>query len=80
MLDKAKYEMIRSPCVSFLCLIVVTLKSVEKTRMNDMSKECYYQLAPDLTICSLVNGMWQLAGGHGCIDHKLVTEDMIRYR
>ena len=47
--------------------------------MNIMSKECYYQLAPDLTIRRIVNGMWQVAGGHGYIDHKLAIEDMIRY-
>jgi aryl-alcohol dehydrogenase-like predicted oxidoreductase len=39
----------------------------------------YYQLAPDLAICRIVNGMWQVAGGHGYIDHKLAIEDMIRY-
>lgn len=39
----------------------------------------YYKLAPDLTICRIVNGMWQVAGGHGYIDHKLAIEDMIRY-
>ncbi|HZA07979.1 MAG TPA: aldo/keto reductase, partial [Nitrososphaeraceae archaeon] len=45
-----------------------------------MNKEGrYYQLAPDLTICRIVNGMWQVAGGHGYIDHKLAIEDMIRY-
>ena len=38
-----------------------------------------YQLAHDLTICRIVNGMWQVAGGHGYIDHKLAIEDMIRY-
>ena len=47
--------------------------------MSIMGKECYYQLAPDLTICRIVNGMWQVAGGHGYIDHKLAIEDMIRY-
>jgi aryl-alcohol dehydrogenase-like predicted oxidoreductase len=47
--------------------------------MSIMSKERYYQLAPDLTICRIVNGMWQVAGGHGYIDHKLAIEDMIRY-
>ena len=51
----------------------------EETRMSIMSKERYYQLAPDLTICRIVNGMWQVAGGHGYIDHKLAIEDMIRY-
>jgi aryl-alcohol dehydrogenase-like predicted oxidoreductase len=44
-----------------------------------MSKECYYQLAPDLTIFRIINGMWQVAGGHGYIDHELAIEDMIRY-
>src|SRR5689334_2952277 len=39
----------------------------------------YYQLAPDLTICRIVNGMWQVAGGHGYIDNNLAIEDMIRY-
>jgi aryl-alcohol dehydrogenase-like predicted oxidoreductase len=47
--------------------------------MSIMSKERYYQLAPDLTICRILNGMWQVAGGHGYIDHKLAIEDMIRY-
>jgi aryl-alcohol dehydrogenase-like predicted oxidoreductase len=46
--------------------------------MNDISKRCY-QLAPDLTICRILNGMWQVAGGHGYIDHKLAMADMIRY-
>ena len=48
--------------------------------MSIMDKRGYhYQLAPDLTVCRIVNGMWQVAGGHGYIDHKLAIEDMIRY-
>ena len=47
--------------------------------MSIMSKERYYKLAPDLTICRIVNGMWQVAGGHGRIDHDLAIEDMLRY-
>jgi aryl-alcohol dehydrogenase-like predicted oxidoreductase len=43
-----------------------------------MSKK-YYQLAPGLTICQIVNGMWQVAGGHGYIDHELAIADMMRY-
>ena len=38
-----------------------------------------YDLTPDLTIHRLVNGMWQVAGGHGYIDHALAIEDMVRY-
>src|ERR687884_483714 len=48
--------------------------------MSIMDKEDHhYQLAPDLTICRIVNGMWQVAGGHGYIDNKLAIEDMVRY-
>jgi aryl-alcohol dehydrogenase-like predicted oxidoreductase len=46
--------------------------------MNNMSKK-FYQLAPDLTICRIVNGMWQVAGGHGYIDHELAIADMMKY-
>src|SRR6476646_9203324 len=46
--------------------------------MNDISKK-FYQLAPDLTICRIINGMWQVAGGHGYIDHGLAITDMMKY-
>jgi aryl-alcohol dehydrogenase-like predicted oxidoreductase len=44
-----------------------------------MNKGEYYQLAPDLKICKIVNGMWQVAGGHGYIDHELAIADMMKY-
>ncbi len=48
--------------------------------MNDsMIEKGYFQLAPDLTINRVVNGMWQVAGGHGYIDHELAIDDMIEY-
>jgi aryl-alcohol dehydrogenase-like predicted oxidoreductase len=47
--------------------------------MNDMSNNKSYQLARDMTICRIVNGMWQVAGGHGYIDHELAIADMMRY-
>ena len=43
-----------------------------------MSKKCY-ELARGLTICRILNGMWQVAGGHGYIDHELAIADMLRY-
>ena len=46
--------------------------------MNIMNKR-HYQLAPDLTICRIVNGMWQVAGGHGHIDQELAIADMQKY-
>lgn len=42
-------------------------------------KDHLYSLAPDLTIHRIVNGMWQVAGGHGYIDHKMAIEDMMKY-
>lgn len=32
-----------------------------------------------LEVCRLLNGMWQVAGGHGYIDPKMVAAEMIRY-
>ncbi|QLH05903.1 aldo/keto reductase [Nitrosopumilus ureiphilus] len=36
-------------------------------------------LAKDLEICRILNGMWQVAGGHGQIDKDLAIVDMIEY-
>ncbi|MGB9168525.1 MAG: aldo/keto reductase [Nitrososphaeraceae archaeon] len=46
--------------------------------MSNVNKKCY-QLAPNLTICRILNGMWQVAGGHGYVDHDLAIPDMLRY-
>ncbi len=54
-------------------------KNVEKNKMNEPSNEYHYQLAPDLTICRIINGMWQVAGGHGHINPELAVKDMMRY-
>lgn len=32
-----------------------------------------------LSICRVLNGMWQVAGGHGKIDHKKAIKDMVEY-
>lgn len=36
-------------------------------------------LAPDLNICRILNGMWQVAGVHGQIDRKTAISEMINY-
>ena len=47
---------------------------------NDTSeKDHHYPLAPDLTIHRIINGMWQVAGGHGYIDHESAIEEMMKY-
>ncbi|HET7148836.1 MAG TPA: aldo/keto reductase [Candidatus Nitrosopolaris sp.] len=47
--------------------------------INEIGKGHYYQLAQDLKIHRIVNGMWQVAGGHGLIDHELAIKDMMKY-
>src|SRR3989442_15270923 len=39
----------------------------------------HYQLAPNLRICRILNGMWQVAGGHGRINPQKGLEEMIKY-
>ncbi|HSA77028.1 MAG TPA: aldo/keto reductase [Nitrosarchaeum sp.] len=36
-------------------------------------------LADDLSICRILNGMWQVSGGHGQIDPKAAILDMLEY-
>ena len=37
-------------------------------------------LGKDLEICRILNGMWQVAGGHGQIDSQLAIQDMEKYQ
>ena len=45
--------------------------------MESHDKTC--QLAPDLKICRILNGMWQVAGGHGDIDPEFAMPEMFSY-
>lgn len=38
-----------------------------------------YQLTSDLQICRILNGMWQVAGGHGQIDPESAISEMLSY-
>ncbi len=38
-----------------------------------------FELAPGLTICRVLNGMWQVAGGHGHIDPHTAISEMVEY-
>ena len=37
------------------------------------------QLTQDLSICRILNGMWQVSGGHGQIDHDSAINQMLEY-
>ena len=38
-----------------------------------------FQFTPDLGICRVLNGMWQVSGAHGAIDPGRAVEEMFRY-
>jgi aryl-alcohol dehydrogenase-like predicted oxidoreductase len=38
-----------------------------------------FQFAPDLEICRLLNGMWQVSGAHGRIDPERAIDAMLQY-
>lgn len=38
-----------------------------------------HKLAPDLEICRILNGMWQVAGGHGDINQDTAVSEMFPY-
>ena len=38
-----------------------------------------YRLTPEYTISRVIKGGWQLAGGHGTIDHEQALHDMLLY-
>ncbi|HSB56208.1 MAG TPA: aldo/keto reductase [Nitrosopumilaceae archaeon] len=44
-----------------------------------MSQQKTYQLTHDLKICQIINGMWQVAGGHGQIKPDSAISEMLSY-
>jgi aryl-alcohol dehydrogenase-like predicted oxidoreductase len=38
-----------------------------------------FQFAPDLSICRILNGMWQVSGAHGHIDPRRAIAEMFAY-
>ncbi|MBD2211782.1 aldo/keto reductase [Calothrix sp. FACHB-156] len=39
----------------------------------------YLQFTPDLNICRILNGMWQVSGGHGRINPQFAIATMFKY-
>lgn len=54
-----------------------TGKTFQSTPMEPQQKT--FQLAPDLKISRILNGMWQVAGGHGDIDPESAISEMFSY-
>src|SRR6266849_6244516 len=49
---------------------------MQKMTLPDSAR---FQFTPDMTICRLLNGMWQVSGAHGHIDPKCALEEMFTY-
>ena len=47
--------------------------------MLPLPESSRFQFSPELQICRILNGMWQVSGGHGPIDPKLAVESMFSY-
>jgi aryl-alcohol dehydrogenase-like predicted oxidoreductase len=44
-----------------------------------LNPSAYHQLTPDLKICRLLNGMWQVSGSHGTIVPQRAIAAMLKY-
>ena len=49
------------------------------TESTEIAGMEHYELAANLKICRVLNGMWQVAGAHGHINPQAAVEEMIRY-
>jgi aryl-alcohol dehydrogenase-like predicted oxidoreductase len=56
-------------------------KKTGNNNINNMilPQESYLQFTPDLKICRILNGMWQVSGGHGRINPKTAIDSMFQY-
>src|SRR5262245_27569951 len=41
--------------------------------------DSYTRLAPDLRMCRVLNGLWQVSGAHGAIDRQAAIPSMVTY-
>ena len=44
-----------------------------------LPKSSRFQLTPDMSICRLLNGMWQVSGGHGRIESNAAIDSMVAH-
>src|SRR5690242_21676140 len=45
----------------------------------DLPRSSRLQFTPDLNICRILSGMWQVSGAHGQIDPERAVESMFEY-
>lgn len=47
--------------------------------MSLLANDAYLQFTPDMRICRLLNGLWQLSGAHGPVNPATALPDMLDY-
>jgi aryl-alcohol dehydrogenase-like predicted oxidoreductase len=47
--------------------------------MNMLPDQAFLQFTPDMQICRLINGLWQVSGAHGSINPQAAAADMLDY-
>jgi aryl-alcohol dehydrogenase-like predicted oxidoreductase len=47
--------------------------------MNYLTNDAYLQFTPEMRICRLLNGLWQVSGAHGTINPQAALIDMLEY-
>jgi aryl-alcohol dehydrogenase-like predicted oxidoreductase len=52
---------------------------IKRVSHMDLPGAATTQLTPDLRICRLLNGLWQVSGAHGPIDRQAAIQDMFAY-
>ena len=52
---------------------------MDTDRNKPLPRSSKFQFSPSLQICRLLNGMWQVSGGHGPIDPETAVESMFDY-
>ena len=52
---------------------------MDKDCTMPLPAESQLQFTPDMRICRILNGMWQVSGAHGRIDPQAALQNMLDY-
>jgi len=72
-IDKKRSRKINLPCVRYS-------RDLFFHHDKPMTELERFQLTPDLSICRVLNGLWQISGGHGPIDPDRAIRAMFDYQ
>src|SRR5947209_1551458 len=59
--------------------VIATVRRVCSRRKMTLPASSRFEFTDDLTICRILNGMWQVSGAHGTIDPERALDEMFAY-